>query len=313
MPITEHQRRNRRRYLGSSDAPAVLGLSRYKSAYDVYLEKTGQVEDSGGAVSEAAEIGTMIEDSLLDWAAAQTGFRIRKNQARVHRSKVLACSHDALGINVDGSFMPVGFEAKTTGILNRFSNSDEWGDEGTDQVPETVLVQCAHQMVVSGLREVWVPALIGGRGRVLFHVEHNEKLCGAVEKHMLDFWNKHVVPRVAPYGSTPSLEVVRRVRREPETVVEVPEGLVEKWLLWKDAKKTAEAEEESALAVLLAAMGSAEGGRCSLGLVTHKSGTRSSLDTKGLRAAHPEIAAAFTRESATHTTRFKPSREGGEA
>jgi len=41
MALTTEQREIRRRYLGSSDIAAIFGMSPWKSAYDVWLEKTG--------------------------------------------------------------------------------------------------------------------------------------------------------------------------------------------------------------------------------------------------------------------------------
>ena len=46
MPITEKQRLARMKKLGSSDAPAILGVSPWKTATDVYWEKEVEQKDS---------------------------------------------------------------------------------------------------------------------------------------------------------------------------------------------------------------------------------------------------------------------------
>lgn len=43
MPITQKQREFRRSHIGSSDIAAILGKDPYKTAYDVWLDKTGQL------------------------------------------------------------------------------------------------------------------------------------------------------------------------------------------------------------------------------------------------------------------------------
>jgi predicted phage-related endonuclease len=43
--------------IGASDAAAALGLSRCKTPYDLYLEKTGEAEPDDLDGNEAVEIG----------------------------------------------------------------------------------------------------------------------------------------------------------------------------------------------------------------------------------------------------------------
>ena len=42
--ITEKQRQERKLGIGGSDMPIILGLSTYKTPYQLYLEKTGIVD-----------------------------------------------------------------------------------------------------------------------------------------------------------------------------------------------------------------------------------------------------------------------------
>lgn len=303
MPITDFQREQRSRHIGSSDAAAILGLDPWRSAYDVWLEKTGKLQPSE-TVNEAAEIGTMIEDSLLDWAAAETGIPIIKNQRRVAKDAPLAANHDALARD-----LPVGFEAKTTGILSPVAKHlDAWGEAGTDQVPDRVLIQCHHQMIVSDLSVVWVPALIGGRGRVLYEVKRSGDLAEALRLRLSDWWEMHVVQGRTPADSVPSFDSLKRVRREPASVTAIPDALVAAWLEAKAAAKAAEKVEEDARKAMLTALGEAEAGDCALGRLTYLPQTRSSLDTKRLRAAHPAIAEEFTSAATFPVLRFKEAK-----
>ena len=58
MVISQQQLSDRNKGIGSSDAAAILGLSSYKTPYDIWLQKTGRVD--GGGAGEAAWIGTML-------------------------------------------------------------------------------------------------------------------------------------------------------------------------------------------------------------------------------------------------------------
>jgi len=117
MPITDKQKELRKKHIGASESAAILGLSPYKTPYDVWLLKTGKVE-SPASVGEAGDIGNMIEDGLLDYGASELGVRILKNQFRVHTNGILSATHDALVVDV-----MEGMEAKTSGIMS-FATKD---------------------------------------------------------------------------------------------------------------------------------------------------------------------------------------------
>ena len=67
MPITTGQREQRKLYLGSSDSAAIVGLNKWKSAGDVFIEKTQDLPERD--MGEAALIGTLCEDACLQWFA----------------------------------------------------------------------------------------------------------------------------------------------------------------------------------------------------------------------------------------------------
>jgi putative phage-type endonuclease len=300
MPITDLQRELRQRHIGSSDSPAIIGVDPYRNAYDVWLEKTGKLIDVETAPNEAAEIGNMIEDSLLDWGAAEVGVKIIKNQRRVMDGAPLAANHDALV-----RARPWGFESKTTGILNPHVAREEWGAAGTDEVPERVIVQCHHQMIVSGLELVYVPALIGGRGRVLFEIRRNDELANAILDRLLHFW-KLVEAGTPPPDITPHMETLKRARREPSKVTDVPEELVRRWLDARTIASAAADQEEAAKAALIAALGDAEGGEAgAAGGVTYLEHSRRSIDALMIRERYPDAAIECERVSTFRVLRHK--------
>lgn len=299
MPITEIQRERRQRHIGSSDAAAILGIDPWKGAYEVWLEKTGKLEDAPLA-SEAADIGNMIEGALLDWASSEIGVPIVKNQRRVHPDLPFAANHDAIART-----RPEGFEAKTTGILTPHLARDEWGEPGTDEVPERVIVQCHHQMIVSDLNVVWVPALIGGRGRIIYRVERNQDLCNAMTERLVTFWRECVEAGIPPDGDAPSLECLKRVRREPKTETAIPQDLLSRWLETKAIASAANDQEEQARAALLTALGDAEKGNTPIGSVTYLEQSRRDIDRLKLREDFPEAATACERVTTYRVLRFK--------
>ncbi len=304
MPITDFQLEQRKKHIGSSDTAAILGLNPWRTAYDVWLEKSGQLaEGKGFSGNEATDIGKMIEDGLLDWAAAQTGLKILKNQYRVHAGGILSATHDALAVD-----KAVGYEAKTAGIVRGFAVKDLWGEEGSDQIPEYLIIQCQHQMAVSDLELVHVPALIGGRGRVPYVIRRNDELIRYILEKCQEFWEVNVKGNQAPEG-LPNLDIAKiRIRTPGKTISLADATVVLNWRKAKDAEKQAKDAAEEAERVLYAAIGDAEIAESDAGNVTIKEVKISRIDSKLLKEKHPEIATEVTKESTYKRIYFKEAK-----
>jgi putative phage-type endonuclease len=264
MAICAEQRELRKRYIGSSDAAAVCGLDPYRSAFDVWLEKTGQADGFEG--NENTERGNLLEPVVLAWAQDKIGQPFKRDVMMVAPDGLLVANLDGVGYpKLSGDFI---VEAKTS------TSIDEWGEPGTDQVPERVTVQVHHQFAVAGpaYRLAYVPVLLPVFGRFdfrLYRVERSDELADVVAERGAAFMRDHVLRRVAPEGCLPSLEVLKRVRREPKSVVPVADELVDSFVALRAARLQAEKDEREAEKALLAALGTAEGGEFSRGMCTY--------------------------------------------
>lgn len=293
MPITPDQRGRRRGRIGSSDSPAIVGVDPHRNAHDVYLTKVyDRTESSEEKVKakEAVSIGNDFERPLLRWASDQLGIEIIENAEREHPTNSLfAANHDALALH-----QPVGLEAKTGG--------EGWGAEGTDEVPDRVLVQAQHQCYVSDLEVVWVPVLTARFDRLvrmMYRVPRNEKLIAAIVRRDQDFWDNNVLAGLPPKELVPSLETVKALRRAPEKVAVVDEELVAAFRRAQFARKVAEAEEEKVKATLLASIGDAEGLTDEFGSLLYRylPESRTTVDSKALKLQMPNVYEQFTRVS----------------
>lgn len=301
--LTPNELARRRKHIGASEVSALFGLSPWKNAYDVWLEKTGKLETIDNS-NEAIALGHAMEGHLLRWAAHEEGIKIVRNQFRVHAGGILSATHDALAR--DGQ--PIGFEAKTAGVLRGYADREEWGEDGTDQIPEGYLLQCMAQMAVSGLDVVIVPALLGGRGRALYRVLPNKDLIEAIVERVGTFWEKHVLTDTPPEG-VPSIEIVRHVRRTPGKRIRVDSELVKAWRVADFAEKQAKEKNDEAKARLLAMMGDADEGDSDMGIVKVSKTKTSRIDVDKLRKEFPEIAAKVTKETESPRITFKKNKE----
>ena len=158
--ITEEQRQQRMLGIGGSDMPIILGLSRYKTPYQLYLEKKGIVSTGDemtpvdNKMTNAQEMGNILEPVVRDIFAKSNGVTIETPDTIIH--PIL----NFMRANIDGYIVEWDrvLEIKTSGNIN------EWGEEGSDIVPLTHLVQVAHYNIVLPRNDANLATLIGHYG-----------------------------------------------------------------------------------------------------------------------------------------------------
>lgn len=258
--ITPAQKLARATRIGSSDAPAILGLDPRRSAADVFLEKTGRAD--GFAGNDATDRGNWLEPALIAFAVDRIGPGFTPDQMFLDATAHLCANLDA--VNAD---LTQAIEAKSTVI------EEGYGEEGTDQVPDRVNAQVAHQFaVVPTLQTIWVPVVIPAFMRFdfrLYRVERNEQLAQMVAAAGVQFMREHVLPAVPPSDFKPSIEVLRRVRREPNKIIPVADEILDNFITARAAVKQAQEAREAAEAELLTALGDAEQGEGTATIATY--------------------------------------------
>ena len=184
--LTPEQREARKKGIGGSDVAAILGLSPYKSAVDVWLKKTGRSNDD--VSSEAAYWGNVLEDVV----AAEFEKRRNTKVHKVEKTQTHPQHAWALG-NIDRRTADGILECKTAGLRMR----DHWFEDG-ESVPISYQAQCMWYMAVTDAPVCDVAALIGGQEYVERRIERDD----AVIEHMIEiaaeFWHKHVLADIPP-------------------------------------------------------------------------------------------------------------------
>ena len=124
-------------------------------------------------------MGKLLEPLVLAEYERRTGRAVEAAQLFVRDPEHPFLTATLDGVCADGRIV----EAKTAGAWAK-----EWGDEGTDEVPDNYVIQCQHQMLVTGADAVDLAVLIGGQRFRLFEVKRNEDLIGVVLGRCLEFW-----------------------------------------------------------------------------------------------------------------------------
>ncbi len=241
--------KDRTGFLGATDIAAILGLSPWRTPWEVWAEKTKRIEPA--EAGEAAEAGTMLEPVVLRMAEQTLG-PIRPGGTASIPGTPIQCHPD--GITQDDQ--PV--EAKTSGILGPIYG--QWGEPETDQIPEYYLVQAHVQIAAMRAQQCWVPALLGGLGLRLYTVPQHALLEEEIIERACRWWEEHVVQDRPPEQTTPPpLEVLRRLRRQPGKVITLDRtDLIQAYEAASLAAKEAEERKKLAQAALIAAMEDAE-------------------------------------------------------
>lgn len=268
MSLTLEQKMARRSSIGASDAAAVLGLSPYKSPYDVWMDKTGRLELTDDS-NEAIEIGDMCEDGLVRWATKELGGDWHVQVSKQLPGTPLSATYDAIEAEYPDNPPKVAIEAKTAGIMHPLGAKDMWGDDGTDQIPDYYQIQCQQQALIGNLELIVVPALIGGRGRALFRILPNKDLQELMLERLTHWWERHVLADTPPADSLPNLDLITRyLKREEGKTIVLPADPVIAWREANKARLEAERAEKAAKAKVLALMQDATIGASEAGTIT---------------------------------------------
>jgi len=260
--LTPEQLEERRNWIGASDMAAILQLCPYRSPRDVWHEKVYGLtpEDDAPRKTDAKDIGSCFETGCLDLAEVRIGKKIQRHcLTREVEGTRIRVNLDGWLYAEDGD-IPV--EAKTAGIVNPWAvNPDDWGDDGTDHFPPKYIIQLHCQMMATGAKYGYLTAVIGGLGHRLYRCERQDDIVEVITKAAAEFW-ACVEERREPEGEPPSLETLKRIVRQPESVVRIPReaiGSVIRWKEWAANERDAKAEKEQHQSESIALLGDAEG------------------------------------------------------
>jgi len=172
----------RRTGLGGTDVARILGLSRFGGAMDVFLEK--RALSAPLIETEAMRWGKLLEDPVAQEYAVKTGRKIRRAAGFLRHPY-----YSQFYANIDRWSLAKGtpkrvLEVKTTSIFT----ADDFGEEGTDQVPGDYLVQVMHYMLVTGTETADLAVLIGGNKHRVYTIERDEILVDDMIERSLAFW-----------------------------------------------------------------------------------------------------------------------------
>lgn len=277
----------RRSGIGGSDVAAICGLSPWKSAYQVWMEKTGRSE--GPEQNHAMAYGTMIEPVIRSWYELETG-----SPVIMPRGILVHPVHNFMLANLDGHTSDRVLEIKTSR-----SNSD-WGEPGTDAIPVYYMTQLQWYMMIAGFELGDVAVSFAGTMPCIYTVESDPEIQELLIEKTTEFWDLVKTDTPPPPTTLQDMLVAYpRSQGVSVTASQDVEQLVAKLKVIKDGIKQAEAKEEAIKAEIMKAMGTADTLTDLQGkpIATWKSAKASTtFDSKAFQATHPDLYKQFTIE-----------------
>jgi putative phage-type endonuclease len=289
LPSTDRQAwlADRRSGIGGSDAVAVMGVSKWRTPYEVYLAKRGEGREVD--VSPAMHWGNRLEPVIREEYSNATG-RVVKVPTTILRHP----AHDWMIGSIDGVTEDNRLlEIKTT------RSAEGWGDEGTDDIPEAYLVQVQHYLTVTGLSIADVAVLIGGSDFRLYEVAADPELQAILTQVEQAFWTR--VCRGEPPDPVSLSDARVRWGRSTAREVEADDA-VREWVKALAQNKAALARLEETVETLQAGICAAMADADTLTadgktLATWKSAKPASrFDTTAFKLAHPDLYSHFTKQ-----------------
>jgi putative phage-type endonuclease len=233
----------RRTGIGGSDAAAVLGISPWKTAFDVYMEKTGEAEPL--VPTEPMRWGTLLEGVIASEYARRTGHMVVVPSGPLRHAK-----HEWMIGHIDRTILDQPdriLEIKCAGT------SRGWGEPGTDEIPQHYLCQGHHYLALTDAAVCDVAVLIAGNDFRLYHIERDRQIEAELIAYEGAFWR--LVEDQTPPAPSNTQDAVRRwgrLSRPGDVVATETAALAVQTLqqLRETRKSLDEAEDQARLTVM---------------------------------------------------------------
>lgn len=301
---------DRRKFLGGSDAAAVMGLSPWMTPVELWRQKTGRSEPPrlDKLREKILKRGHLLEPVIVEMAvdklrdAGHTVELIARNERYADpEHPFLSCEID-FELRLDGE--EINGDAKSVGGFAR----EKWGEEETDEVPIEYAAQFMAGLGITGRHRCLVAALMSLDDVALYWVHRDDVTIAAMRERCVRFWNDHVLADVPPDPIDYS-DVKLLYPRDNGTAIEATDDIAGAVAKLRDAtrqrlelERTEEYLQFQIAAFMQPHARLTRGGR---DIATWKGQSRSDIDRDALKADHPGIYADYMRTSTVRVLRPK--------
>ncbi len=278
--------------IGGSDVGAILGVNKYKTPFEVYLEKTEPITEVGEQ-SESAYWGDQFEEVVAKEFEKRTGKKVRRDRKHYKHKE-----YSFMVANIDRKVVGENaiLECKTA---NQYL-ANEWQD---DEVPASYLLQVQHYLFVTGAEVGYIAVLIGGQKFVWKEVQRDEELIEVIIEAEKEFW-KMVQDKTPPAldGSSAAEKYLKERYKEAEEDKSIELGFeykdkIKTYLDMKVQLKNFETQVKELENQIKFEIGNAEYAHAPGYSLSWKNVSSAKVDSKKLKSEYPEIYDKVIKES----------------
>ena len=204
--------------IGGGDIASILGLSKFKTAIDVWEVKT-QKKSSAFAPTFRSDKAFALESLMLSeysklYDLQNTSQYIIPNVSIIDDEEPIFQGHtDGIVIDLKNDKRPLSeivvddtLQDKVKKVLEcklvRFAMRPTWGENGSTDIPTEYLLQCAWYASILHV-DVDLPVIFGDDDAIhVFHYKRDLELEKAIREHARRFWYDFVVPDKMPQPQT---------------------------------------------------------------------------------------------------------------
>lgn len=280
--------RYRKRGIGGSDAGAVCGLNPYRTAIQVYYDKTSdEIEEID---NEAMRQGREFEDYVAGRFCEASGKKVRRANAMYYDEKnpFMLADVDRMVVGENA-----GLECKTASPYM----AEKWED---GKIPISYQIQCHHYMSVCNTEAWYIAVLIYGKEFKYYRIERDEQVIADLIRIEKEFWREHVMKRVMPDpdgSKTADAAIAERFKISRDLTIPLSgfDARLKRREELLSVMGHMEAEKRQIDQELKLYLGDAEMAENEHYRVSWKNVSRSSLDERRLKEEQPEVYEKYRR------------------
>lgn len=308
--LTEAQRLQRCHGLGGSDIAAIAGLSPYKTALDVYLDKHGLSEER--EMTDFQRHGHIMEPVILNEYEKYCGKQLIRDDLFIQckENSWMLGNLDAVEAEsyalLKAGLAPVKIiDAKYVSSFHRHA----FGSEGTSEMPDSILLQMIHYRIITNAEKVDVAVFFDRPDLYVYTYRKDESIENQVLEMEYNFWFNNVQKDIPPTPkSTADAKAMWRKARKDTSIVADDRDL-QIWETLRDIrsqKKTLESQEDELKTLLQIKMADNEilsdaGG---MTLASWKNQKTNRFDQAKFKKDHPELHKNYISESESRVFRL---------
>ena len=237
---------DRKKGIGGSDVASILGVSPFRTALEVYHDKTSP-ELYLDEPTEDMQRGVRVEKYILQEYAERNEVQLNTNIPTI--------------VDQECPFMRANIDAKVVGqnVVIEAKSTKAPTSSWEKGIPEYYKAQVAYYAMLTDAEYVEVPVLFSGWKYACFTYWRDAEYEANIKEAVINFWNNHIVKNIPPKPTSPE-ELMAAYPKLEEKIIEADNDIREKVYQLQEAqeqRKKLEAQEKQLKTQIQGYMGDA--------------------------------------------------------